>query len=104
VRFVNSGANDQLQIWNAADSTQLPLGTVVLGANHVNGGGATFSSSTMTMSGSAITVTLGTQAGTTRSTAGGAMVWTPSTTPTDLAGNACLATPATESGALDADF
>jgi hypothetical protein len=104
VRFVNNGANDQLQVWNAANTTQLPLGTVTLGANHVNGGGATFSSSTMAMSGSTIVVTLGTQAGTTRSTAGGAMSWTPSTTPTDLAGNACLATPALESGILDTDF
>jgi hypothetical protein len=104
VRFLNAGANDDLQLWNAADTAQLPLGTVVLGANHVNGGGATFSSSTMVMSGSTITITLGTQAGTTRSTAGGSMVWTPSTTPTDLAGNAGLATPATETGLLDTDF
>jgi hypothetical protein len=103
-QFVNAGANDDLQMWNAANTAQLPLGTVSLGANHVNGGGATFSSSTMVMSGSTITITLGTQAGTTRVTAGGTMVWTPVTTPTDLAGNASLATPATESGAADTDF
>jgi hypothetical protein len=104
VRFVNAGTNDDLQIWNAADTAQLPLGTVALGANHVNGGGATFSGSTMVMSGSTITVTLGTQSGTTRSTAGGMIVWMPVATPTDLAGNVCLATPVTESGPLDTDF
>jgi hypothetical protein len=104
VRFLNSGSNDQVQIWNAAASAQLPFGTVALGANHVSGGGATFSSSTMVMSGSTITVTLGTQSGATRSTAGGAMVWTPSTTPVDLAGNGCLAAPATETGLIDTDF
>jgi hypothetical protein len=104
VRFLNTGSNDQALIWNAADTIQLPLGVVALGANHVNGGGASFSSSTMVMSGSGITITLGTQSGTTRSTAGGSMVWTPITTPTDLAGNASLATPVTESGPADADF
>jgi len=32
------------------------------------------------------------------------MIWTPSTTPTDRAANACLATPALESGAADKEF
>ncbi len=32
------------------------------------------------------------------------MVWTPSIIPTDLAGNACAATIATESGAADMEF
>jgi hypothetical protein len=104
VQLPNAGANDDFQVWNAANTTQLPLGVVSLGANHVNGGGASFSSSTMVMSGSTITITLGTQSGVTRTTGGGSMVWTPSTTPTDLAGNASLATPATESGLLDLDF
>jgi hypothetical protein len=104
VQLPNAGANDNFQVWNAANTTQLPLGVVSLGANHVNGGGASFSSSTMVMSGSTITITLGTQAGITRSTSGGAMVWTPSTTVTDLAGNASLATPAVESGLVDTDF
>jgi hypothetical protein len=104
VRFLNAGTNDQVLIWNAADTVQLPLGIISLGANHVSGGGAIFSSSTMVMSGSTITVTLGTQSGTTRSTAGGTMVWTPVATPIDLAGNVSLATPVTESGPLDTDF
>jgi hypothetical protein len=105
VQMQNSGTNDQVVIWNAANTVQLPFGVVATGANHVNPGGATFSSSTMVMNGSTITVTLGSQTGATRSTSGGStMVWTPTSTPTDLAGNTSLTTPATESGASDADF
>jgi hypothetical protein len=32
------------------------------------------------------------------------MTWTPSTSATDVAGNACTPTAVTESGAKDADF
>jgi hypothetical protein len=34
----------------------------------------------------------------------GTLVWTPATTATDVAGNACTATAATESGSADVDF
>jgi hypothetical protein len=49
---------------------------------------------------------LGTASGSGAQTAGNnsTMTWTPSTTPTDRAGDACLATPAVESGAADKEF
>jgi hypothetical protein len=57
------------------------------------------------MSGSTITITLGTASGGTTTAGGtGTMAWTPSTAPTDLAGNACTVTIANESGAADAEF
>lgn len=47
----------------------------------------------MVMSGSTITITLGTPSGAVRTAAGnGTMTWTPTTSPYDRAGNACLAT------------
>ncbi len=104
VRLNNSGANDQVQVWNAANSAQLPLGTVGLNGNYV-GGNRTFTGSTMTLSGGVITITLGTASGTVNTVAGNAtMSWTPSATATDRAGNACSTTAVTEGGAADPNF
>lgn len=62
--------------------------------------------STMVQSGSTITVTLGTKTNGNASTAAsnGNMVWTPSITVNDLAGNAATATARTETGTADKDF
>jgi hypothetical protein len=109
VRLVN-GTNDKLQIWNSTNGTQLPLGSVDLGrTDYIGSGtityGASGTASTMTMSGSTVTIVLGTASGT-ASTAGGTgtLKWTPSSTPTDLAGNPVSTAQATESGAADGDF
>ena len=111
--------NDSVQVWNAANSTVLPLGTVDLGrsdyASGVLGGsfrfGATGTPSTMTMSGSTVTVTFGTYNSTiivdaARGIAAGTgtMVWTPVATPYDRAANTMATTTASESGAADKDL
>ena len=103
-----TSGDDKLEVLNTSLG-QLPLGTVDLGRKDYVTKATTFGASgtpaTMVMSGSAITVTLGTPsatAGTAAST--GTMVWTPSTTVTDAAGNAVSANTVNESGATDKDF
>lgn len=111
--------NDSFEIWNAANSAALPLGTVDLGRNDYAAGllggsyrfGATGTASKMTMSGNAVTVVLGTYNSTivvdaVRGTAAGAgtMTWTPVAAPYDRAANPLSTTAATESGAGDRDF
>jgi hypothetical protein len=106
---VATGGNDQVLIFNSTNTTQLPLGSINLGrTDYVTANltfGATGTTSKMTMSGNAITVTLGTQsaAGTTAATTG-TMTWTPSATAYDRAANPCSTTVDTESGTVDRDF
>ena len=71
----------------------------------VTSAGATFSA-TMQQSGNNIVVTLGAlTSGTVKNgVKKGRMTWNPSTTATDLAGNAAAATGVIESGANDRDF
>ncbi len=115
VRLVDAGGNsDKLQVWNAANTVQLPLGSLNLGplqGDYTSGAtGATFGSTgtacTMVMSGNTITITLGTLSAGTVKQVGNAdtMVWTPSATATDRAGNAGSIVPATETGASDVEF
>ena len=105
----NTPTNDQLLIFNSTNASQLPLGTVNLGRTDYTTAnitfGATGTASSMSMSGNSITVVLGTQsaAGTTAA-ATGTMVWTPSATATDRAGNAETTTNVTESGTADKEF
>jgi hypothetical protein len=111
--------NDAVQIYNAANTTLLPLGAVDLGrTDYVNGlvggnvkFGAGGTPSTMTMSGSTITIVLGTYEGegllgSNRTTAGGTgtATWTPVATPYDRAANAMSTAVAAESGAADREF
>jgi hypothetical protein len=109
------GSPDDVEVFDAGDTTRLPLGAVVLGRQDyvlgLFGGelarfGATGTPSTMAMSGSAVTITLGTMSGGPAQTAlgNGTMSWTPSATATDRAGNAGSTAPATESGAGDREF
>ena len=106
---INNANPDTVLIYNAANTTQLPLGSVNLARNDYVGAnrtfGATGTPSTMVMSGSSITVTLGTQSGAgTTAAATGSSVWTPSSAIYDRAGNAGLPGAATESGAADKEF
>jgi hypothetical protein len=109
VRITNTGsADDTVEVWNAANTTILNLGLIHSNGNYVTANttfGASGTASTMVMSGVTVTITLGTMAGTTR-TDGNNNIWTwnPSTAATDVAGNPCEASPATESGTLDGDF
>lgn len=125
VRINDNGAlglplgNDSVQIYNAGNLTMLPLGTIDLGRSDYVAGllggtvrfGASGTASTMSMSGSAVTIVLGTYNATlildpARTTAGGTgtAVWTPAATPYDRAENAMSVATATESGAADREF
>jgi len=105
----SGSANDTVTVFNSTNTTQLPLGSVNLGRVDYTAAGITFgatgTASSMVMSGSTITITLGTQSAAATTVAGtGAMVWTPSATATDSAGNAASTTAVTESGTADKDF
>ena len=102
---------DILQVWNAGNSAQLPLGEVDLGrTDYVSSNvtfGATGTPATMVQSGSDIVITLGTPSNSgavTRAAGSGTMRWTPSSTARDRAGNACSTTAVDESGAADGEF
>jgi hypothetical protein len=105
---------DRLSIRNAANTAVIPL---TLATAHVSLAsllyvtadvdfGASGTRSRMVMSGTTVTVTLGTAS----STVSGAqlsattMTWTPAAAPTDRAGNPTAAAVATETGAGDVDF
>ena len=109
VKIVDGGtsSDDTVQVLNA--STQLPIGTIDLGrTDYVSQTitfGASGTASAMLLSGTAITLTLGTPsaaAGT--ASASGTIKWTPSATVTDPAGNAMSTSAVTESGSADKDF
>jgi hypothetical protein len=104
-----ASGNDLLTVFNPTNKTQLALGSVDLGRTDYVGASRTFgasgTASTMVLSGSAITVTLGTQSGAgTTAASTGTMVWSPSTTATDRAGNPMSATTQKETGSADKDF
>jgi hypothetical protein len=108
---INNTNPDTLLVYDSANTTQLPLGSVSLGStggNYVGTNrtfGASGTASTMVRSGSTIKVTLGTASGSTLTeTTAGTMTWTPSTSTYDRAGNAGTATAANESGAADKEF
>jgi hypothetical protein len=104
---VTNGTTDTMSIYDSTNATKLNLtGTtdLQLKANRVNFLGARFAA-TMAMSGNSVIITLGstTSGTTTAATATTPMVWTPSASATDLAGNACSTTAVSESG-TDVDF
>jgi hypothetical protein len=106
---INNTTPDTLLVFNSANTTQLPLGSVNLAtSNYVSANrtfGASGTASTMVRSGSTITVTLGTASGATLTeTTNGTMTWTPSASAYDRAGNAGSTANATESGAADKEF
>jgi hypothetical protein len=109
VRIANNAGGDLLTIRNAANTVQLPLGSVnLVGTAYVTANrdfGTPGTASTMVLSGATITITLGTPSGATGTQAAtGTMAWTPTATVTDLAGNTCMTTVANETGAADVEF
>lgn len=107
VRLTNNGGGrgDRVQIWNAANSAQLPLGTVFLTNTGYVTTSRNFTGSTMQLVGSVVVVTLGTPSGATLTVATPTnATWTPSSAVFDPAGNAATTTSVTESGALDVQF
>ena len=103
--------DDTIQMWDLPRLTQIRFGTIDLGRKDylTHGGldafGFTGTPSTMTVSGSTVTITLGTPSFTADTVAGsGVLTWTPSASATDRAGNAAATSAVTESGAGDKDF
>ena len=109
VRIAQNPGGDRLTIRNAANSAQLPLGTVnLVGTYYVTANrdfGASGTPSSMLAVGTTIVITLGTASGPVGTeSVPAAMVWTPVTGAHDRAGNTCQTTNAVESGTLDVDF
>ena len=104
----NQSPRDILTVRNATNTAALALGSVNLGSgSHVSGDrtfGATGTRSTMVHANGTLTVTLGTASGSTFTAGGASLVWTPSATATDRAGNPFAATPRTGSNGAAADF
>jgi hypothetical protein len=110
------GNNDSIDVYNTEPTpVQLPVGTVDLGSRSylttgsgkhiVYGATGAATPSTMVQSASSIVITLGTPGGaSSTSTTHAAMVWTPSTSATDIAGNAVSANTATQTGATHVNF
>jgi hypothetical protein len=109
-------AGDSLYFYTADSSpVPLPLGTVDLSSSgYLNTGSGTYieygtygavTPTTMIRNGASITFTLGTpSASSSTSTTSAAMVWSPSATATDIAGNAASTATATQSGAPHKNF
>ena len=107
LRLLNAGGGggDRVQIWDATNTTQLPLGVVRLGSTGYTASSVNFTNSTMTISGNTITVVLGAPSG----AVGSAVVtsntrWNPSTLATDQAGNTCRNTAVNEPVPADPEF
>ena len=111
VRVTNSSTKDLLAVWNATGTARVALTSstqdLQLNNNWVTGN-VTYNA-TMVQSGANVVVTIGAVVSGAGNVATGvtgttAIAWAPSTAATDIAGNACSATAATESGAADRDF
>lgn len=108
VRMTNA-TGDPLTVFNAANTTQLPLGSVNLGRNDYitasTSFGASGTASAMVLSGNSITITFGTaSAGPSTASGTGTMIWTPSASAYDRAGNAETTTARSETGSADREF
>jgi hypothetical protein len=105
-QLVNNAGGDRLVILDSSGTTTLPFGTINLGRTDYCTATVTFAGSTMAQSAGTITVTLGGTVTGTPTTAGttGTMVWTPSATATDRAGNAMPTAAFNEPAPLDRDF
>jgi hypothetical protein len=103
-------SQDTVTIYNAANTTLLPLGTVRLGrSDYVSANrtfGASGTASTLAWSGNGYVLTLGTANGSTGTVLLnlGTMSWYPAAGATDRAGNAAATTSVNESGSSDREF
>ena len=98
MRFTDNASSDTYAVWNAANTAQLNLGSVNTKGNYVTTAvtaGASGTPSTMALdaTGTMITITLGTIAGTVNTdAANNKAAWTPSASTFDRAGNAMSTT------------
>jgi hypothetical protein len=111
VRFTDSAGADTFAVWNAANTSQLALGSVNTKANVVTGAataGASGTPSRMVLdtANATVTVMLGTVGGGPLNTDLGnnKMMWSPSTSAFDRAGNSMTNATVNEIGANDSDF
>ncbi len=105
VRATNGGGgNDTVTIWNSANTTQLNLGSINLGRTDYITVSRTFTTSSLTVSGGVMTIVMNGGAAGAGAGGTGTLVWTPSASAYDAAGNVCSAAAANESGAADMDF
>jgi hypothetical protein len=118
IALVDGGgsASDSIYVYTtAASPVQIPVGIITLNnSGDITTGAGTYitygvpgsgAPSTMTENGSVITLVFGLgNARSATSTTAAAMSWAPSTTATDIAGNANTATAATQSGTVHANF
>ena len=102
VRITTTGLHgcddDRVTIYDSTNTTQLNFGCVNFSGNFVAGArtfGASGTASSMVMSGSTVTITLGTESGGRTSAASQTDTWVPSASAYDLAGNAMSTTAAT---------
>jgi hypothetical protein len=107
LRIVNGGgAADTIELWDGATKIAA-MGTVTLPAKNYVTATVDFTSSPMVLSGSTLTVTLGSTTGGASVGAGtaGAIKWVPTATLYDRAGNKLVSSTVTETGApADAEF
>ncbi|HEX2178587.1 MAG TPA: Ig-like domain-containing protein [Actinomycetota bacterium] len=110
--------DDYVEIYDGANSSRLPFGTLDLNAVDYNGSsllglgtqadmvfGASGTASTMEQSGATITITLGTKnSGGNWTGSSTNFVWSPSTSPYDAAGNPLSSAAAGETGGGDSEF
>lgn len=101
--------DDMLSVYSAGGTTQLPLGSVDLGRRDYVAAdrtfGATGTATTMTLSGNAVVLVLGTASGSaTTAAAAGTLTWTPSASATDRAGNPATTTARADSSAANGSF
>lgn len=105
IRLVQNAGGDRVQVRNGANTAALPLGTVLLNRTDFTTVTRDFTASSMVMSGSTISITLGTPSGAvTTAAAAAGMSWTPSATAWDRAGNACTVVARAELAPVDLDF
>jgi hypothetical protein len=106
VRVVQQGGGDRVQIWNAGNTAQLPIGVIRLNRTDYVTATSSFTNSSMTLVGGVLTVTLGTTTSTNVTTAAGTatMRYNATATITDLAGNPASTANRNETGPADVDF
>lgn len=124
VRLVDNGllglptGNDELFVYNAANTEKLPFGPVSMGGGEYVAGllggtinfGASGTKTTMVMSGNTVKITFGTQGaegilvGPSTTGAATTMIWSPVATPYDRAANVMSTAAATESGGARKNF
>ncbi len=93
IRLLNNGGGDRVYVYNAANSATLAFGHVRLNSTAYTSATVNFTNSMMVMSGSTVTITLGTPSGAVgTATAASNTQWRPSTTAWDWASNSMLNT------------